>query len=386
MDGKSLAAACMLALFALCMQAACAFCEANAYTYGGSEDDALLGLAVSGDGRVAMVGYTNSADGTLADRTKVGRSGWALCTDLEGNVLWSFVSRLGVHDSMAEPVFHADGSVTVVLEAEPDDGMELEVIRIDREGGVVSRKTMRRSSREEPYVMLVSAHAQEGYVVRAANDKAETLSYLLYDYEGRLLKEYAPEEWQKGGIAMAASEGHTIRNTDDAGVLYARDAQGRETALCEAYALYPQQGVSGGLLGGRYNSLISLEDGGAAGCGWVLSGTESGAPRPGRITRWDAQGNPVFDMWLEIGQLSSLVKIQGGYAAVLCPEETGPRYEPLDYSLVYFDENGILRGRETLAPAEECIMRAAPDGTLVILQRYYENGQGNARMMVVDAL
>ena len=192
MSGKRLFAACVLALFALCMQAACAFCQMRTYVYGGSEDDALLEMAVGGDGRVVMTGYTNSADGTLADRTRVGRSGWALCVDLDGHVLWSFVSRLGMHDSMAQPVFHEDGSVTVVLEAEPDDGMELEVIRLGRGGEVVSRKTMIRSSSEAPYVMLVGAHAQEGYVVRAANDKAETIGYSLYDYDGRLIKEYAP--------------------------------------------------------------------------------------------------------------------------------------------------------------------------------------------------
>lgn len=385
MNEKRFAAACMLALLVLCMQAAVSLGQMRSYVYGGNEDDALGEMAVSGDGRVVMTGYTNSADGTLSDRTKVGRSGWALCVDLEGDVLWSFVSRLGVHDSMAQPVFHEDGSVTLVLEAEPDDGMELEAIRLSREGEVVSRKTMRKRSGEEAYVTLVSTHEREGYAVCAANEKAETLRYALYDYDGNLRGEYTSEEWMSGGAAMTVAAEHVIRHKEGAGVLYRVDEQGNETALCEVYETYPQAGVNGGLLGGRYQALISMEDGGAAGCGWVLHGTKSSDPRPGRITRWDAQGKTVFDMWLEIGQLSDLVKAKDGYAAILYPEEEGPRTEPIPYSLAYFDERGIYRGKTQLETGEDCAMKSAPDGTLIILQRFYEDGQGDVRMTVVDA-
>lgn len=386
MSGKRFIAACVLAVFVLFMQAASSLAQLRTYTFGGSEDDALSELAIASDGRIVMTGYTNSSDGTLADRTKVGRSGWMLCVDPEGNVLWSFVSRLGVHDSMAQPVFHDDGSVTVVLEAEPDGGMELEAIRLDREGKVISRKTMRKRNGEEMYVMLVDTHEREGYAVSAANERAEIIRYALYDYDGSLLGEYTSEEWMSEGSVMAVSSEHVIRRTMDAGVLYRMGDQGEETALGKVYEIYPQAGINGGLLGGRYNSLISLDDGGAAGCGWVLSGTKSGDPRPGRITRWDAQGKTAFDMWLQIGQLSDLVKIKGGYAAILHPEADEPRTEPMPYSLAYFDERGIYRGKVELAAGEDCAMKGAPDGTLIILQRFYKDGQGDVRMTVVDAL
>ena len=65
----------------------CARALAQAYTYGGSGSDALDELAVSGDGRIVMTGYTNSSDGTLASRTKTGRSGWVLCVDAQGNAV-----------------------------------------------------------------------------------------------------------------------------------------------------------------------------------------------------------------------------------------------------------------------------------------------------------
>ena len=120
----------------------CARALAQAYTYGGSGSDALDELAVSGDGRIVMTGYTNSSDGTLASRTKTGRSGWVLCVDAQGNVLWSFCSRRGTHDIMSSPVCHEDGSVTVILEAEDDTGTKKELIRLSRDGEVMHRSIM----------------------------------------------------------------------------------------------------------------------------------------------------------------------------------------------------------------------------------------------------
>lgn len=65
------------------------------YIFGGSKNEILNGVAVSEDDRILMTGYTASSDGTLAGRTKEGHSGWALCVDRNGNVLFSFCSRRG---------------------------------------------------------------------------------------------------------------------------------------------------------------------------------------------------------------------------------------------------------------------------------------------------
>ena len=85
----------MTVLCLLVMMAAQACGEARTYTYGGSGEDVLSDIAVSAEGRIALAGYTESADGTLALRTKSGRSGWVLCVNEEGEVLWSFCRRQG---------------------------------------------------------------------------------------------------------------------------------------------------------------------------------------------------------------------------------------------------------------------------------------------------
>ena len=93
-------------LLLLCMVCAFALAEPRVYTYGGSGHDQMSGGAVSTDGRIVVTGLTTSTDGTLSSRTKSGHTGWALCVDAQGNVLWSFCSRLGSGDRMDAPVFH----------------------------------------------------------------------------------------------------------------------------------------------------------------------------------------------------------------------------------------------------------------------------------------
>ena len=134
--------------------------------FGGSGTDEIGDLAVTPDGRVVMAGMTSSSDGTLSDRTRSGQSGWVALVDLQGNTCWNFCSRYGSNDRMKAPVVHADGTITVLLETKGGVYDQVELIRLDAAGNVLSRK---------PFVQLTqegSAYAPEepgvfcgGYVI-----------------------------------------------------------------------------------------------------------------------------------------------------------------------------------------------------------------------------
>ena len=100
----------------LCALAHGAIAETRSFTYGGSGHDILYEAAVSADGRIVLTGTTDSDDGTLSSRTKTGRSGWALCIDAEGHILWNYCTRIGSYDTLRYPVFRADGQVSMLLE------------------------------------------------------------------------------------------------------------------------------------------------------------------------------------------------------------------------------------------------------------------------------
>lgn len=381
---KSILAALALAAGLL---AAPALGEMETYTYGGSGDESIEAIAVSADGRILMTGRTNSADGTLAKRTKTGRSGWALCVDGGGEVVFSFVSRLGNHDIMTSPVFHEDGTATLVLEAETDSAQEFEAIRLDAQGGVISRKTMMKTGGGIDYLRMPIQRYDAGYVIEESDDQLNVISRQRFSFDGVPLG--MATDW-KTGVRVAA-ERHVIRIGDGRARLYRIDDAGQEAAIAELFAV-PENGK----LPANYTALVSLEDGGAAGCGWVLDGKTQ--LRKGRITRWDAQGNTVFDMWMETGRLWDLVKTEGGFAASSYPNETTePEYDyhNCPWEVQYFTEDGIPNRRVALEPSDDpisssvgCMLVPLPDGRVAAVQNIRESSDswdGNIRMTVIPA-
>ena len=367
----------------------CARALAQAYTYGGSGSDALDELAVSGDGRIVMTGYTNSSDGTLASRTKTGRSGWVLCVDAQGNVLWSFCSRRGTHDIMSSPVCHEDGSVTVILEAEDDTGTKKELIRLSRDGEVMHRSIMCQTGGDVAYVMIPLQRFDEGYVLLELKEDATPLAYRLYDWDGQAVREL--EGYDENGTVLAMADRHVIRIGNGTGTLYALDGEGNERRLTDVLEVGENN-----MLNARYDSLISLEDGGAAGCGWVL--TDEGV-RKGLISRWDAQGNLIFEMRMEIGRLWRLVKTADGFAAIAYPNETsgldqsGSLAYGCPWELIRLNEQGVVYARQSLGMGASpydanCALAALPDGSLAVVQNVQPDGEDwytDVRLTVIPA-
>ena len=377
----------LLAVMALAagLMAAPALGETETYTYGGSGDESIEAIAVSEDGRILMTGRTNSADGTLADRTKTGRSGWALCVDGSGEVRFSFVSRLGNHDIMTSPVWHEDGTATLVLEAETDGVQEFEAIRLDAQGGVISRKTMLKTGGGVDYLRMPMQRFDTGYVIEESDDQLNVISRQRFSFDGALLG--MATDWKTGVRVVAAR--HVIRIEEGQARLYRMDDAGEETAIAELFTV-PESGQ----LPANYTALISLDDGGAAGCGWVLDSKTQ--LRKGRITRWDAQGNTVFDMWMETGRLWDLVKTEDGFAASSYPNETEePEYEyhNCPWELQYFTEDGIPNRRVPLVPSDDpisssvgCMLAAMPDGSVAAVQNFRadsDSWDGQIRLTVV---
>lgn len=206
----------LLTILLLYTLAASACAETRSYTYGGSGHDILYDAAVSADGRIVLTGTTDSADSTLSSRTKTGRSGWALCIDAQGNVLWNFCTRRGSHDTLRYPVFHADGSVTMLLDTSHSGLYEVVWIKLDAQGSEAARKTL--DSRGVPWVVRSSGVADDlsGYMFYAHNKKTTEQLSLLYTFDGERICEtdyiegdYFPEPVLADGTRI------TIENDDD---------------------------------------------------------------------------------------------------------------------------------------------------------------------------
>lgn len=256
----------------LCALSCHALADTRSYTYGGSGHDVLYDAAVSADGRIVLTGTTDSSDGTLSSRTKTGRSGWALCIDTQGNVLWNFCTRKGSHDTLRYPVFPGDGSVVMLLDTSHDGLYEVEWILLDKHGNQIDRKTL--DSRGVPWVVrsggVYDAH-QSGYAVDVLNKKTTEQLSLLYTFDGQLVREmdYVDGEYFPAPVLPDGTR-ITIQNAEelplDVTVTFS-SSSASSTSAPQILRVLPADGSDGALL-------YSKPDDNSAPIGKCLTGIE----------------------------------------------------------------------------------------------------------------
>ena len=361
----------LIAFLLLCLFAAGAAAQPRTYIFGGSGDDRLEDIAVSDDGRIVMTGYTTSADGTLAGRTKTGHSGWALCIDGQGNVLWSFCSRQGKEDTVRAPVFHEDGSVSVVLDSKTYEGTSaMELIRLDAKGEVISRKTMRETVGDN--ALTLDGATRAGYVLSEWEHMAPCLFCGLYGWDGAFIREVSMH-------CVGVSYQHTLYRDENGGALYAIDEQGVEMPLA-SWTRRENEYEYG---------LISLSDGGAA----AIRDMHDDSKEPLRLLHWDAQGDLVCDEQIEglnRGN-TSLCQTGKGLAMAYCLEDSSldDGEEWYSWHLAFFDTQGRQTGTLPIGSAiYSCEAAALPDGGVVAVQPFVVESVGmlcDVRVSVVPA-
>lgn len=351
------------------------------YTYGGSDADWLTDIVAAPDGRLVMTGFTSSSDGTLASRTKTGQSGWVLCTDGQGNVLWSFCTRQGAHDSIKSPVMHEDGSVTVILDYESDAQSGYELVRLSASGEVMSRRNMSEGFgavfiRDDGYAIAQLKSDSPIPQWNAETGRWEGSSpIILFDWEGNRGAELT--DWT-GSVTQAAGR-YAIHKRDGASWLCRRDDQGQEQTLSKIEGSEWQYGE---LVPVLYTDMIELEDGGAAACGWILiKDTEE---RKGLISRWDAQGRLVAEMIMETGVLDHIVRTADGFAASSCAEMGAVEQT---WAILFFDEQCVLRRRvelgKSMTTGNGCALAVLPDGAVAAVQPVGSLTDANAQLTIV---
>ncbi len=341
------------------------------YTYGGSKRDWINSMAVAPDGRIAITGYTKSSDGTLSDRTKTWRAGWVMMLDQDMNVMWNFCSRSGDADHMIYPVFHDNGQMTVVHHTE---GKQLKIVWVDENGEEALSDTVMTVKTEGERISVIGAMA-DGYMMCLTEDYGQKRTFTLFDWMGG-------ELWMLEGPknVQAVSEKHLLCETEEGLFLSVVDSGGLLTTLCSVAQ------IENGDVKRQYASMMSLDDGGAVACGSIWEGT-SPAHAQGILSRWDAQGNLVFEMIVTMGKLSEIVQTQSGFAATcFIQDDLGTSVK---WKLLEFDEKGILCGRRDLYDNESMtaggLLANAADGRLVCAQAVGEYDNEDVIVSVIEA-
>ena len=328
--------------------------ESAVYTLGGSEADVIHDVTPMPDGGALLSGFTLSHDGTLGDRTKTGWTGWLCRVDAAGEVLWNFCSRRGSNDRMRAPVVHEDGSITALLSVQGNKRNQVELIRLNPQGGVMARKVILESLNtqgsclmEEPGVFA------GGYVLAGAdNEPFLRITYRWFDFEGNLIKT-VDRQWDSA--VMAVSSGHIVEVHDGAYWLCSLDERGNDTRLCRLFESNGRDHMARMTC----TSLASLADGGALAC--MRQGMES--ERTGRLIRFGADGSVIWQR--DLGRFTpDEVRVAPEGFAMTGEEQTG------EYRLYWGDETGKLLRAHTLYPVfsyqDSCPMAILTDGRAAV--------------------
>ena len=272
----------ILAIFAIMLLVAMpALAQPRVYRFGGSGLDRLEGIAADVDGQIVMTGWAESTDGTLTGREDSAHVGWVLCVDAQGNEIWSTY----VSDDMA-------------------GGNEI--------GGIT-----------EPMFYEDGSFTARVSIYSAA-------AILRFDKNGTLL-ERSPAQRRLNNELIAKT--HVMRDDGNSGgyQLLAVDPQGNETSIATVR--------------GVWRAIVSLEDEGVVGCGFRGNGSMDSSGGQGVLTRWDAQGNVVFETTLEHNGLGSVARMQNGFVAVSYPLDMAGAW-----NVVFFNDAGDIKGQIPLAP------------------------------------
>ena len=294
---------CTVVFAILSLIALSAIAQPRIYGFGGSGLDRLEGIAADEDGRIVMTGWAESTDGTLAGRDDSGHVGWVLCVDAQGNEVWSTC----VSDDMA-------------------GGNEI--------GGITEPMFCEDGS----FTACVSMYS--------------AAAVLRFDKNGALL-ERMPAQRRANNELIAKA--HVMRNDGNSGgyQLFAVDLQGNETPIATA--------------AGVWRAIASLEDGGVVGCGFRGNGGMDSSGGQGVFTRWNAQGNVVFETTLEHNGLGSVARMQNGFVAVSYPLDMAGAW-----NVVFFNGAGQIRGQIPLEPlglntGMSIPVTVLPDGSVALV-------------------
>lgn len=354
-----------MVLAALLLIAATAWADQDIYRYGGSGYDYLGDIDTSKDGRILMTGHTESTDGTLSDRTKTGRTGWALCVDAQGEVLFSFCSRNDEEAWMDCPVFHEDGSATVLLYSGMGAG-GVEMIRLSPQGEDIWRKEI---IPEGAGGAFYADATPLGYIFSCMDGKGRPSGMMLFDWEGEKIREYDDlfeyfDGRLRGGFLLGGThEERKILRMNDGGeyeTFAALQADSEITTSAE---------------------LRATEDGGV----FMFMGLQPEDGADSRVLRWDAQGELVYDMNIVDGEISDARGANGG---VVLLRGAADGWEGVEVTRL--DGEGII-ARSNFISADDGYftygyLAMLPDGRAAVLGQSTEPGRESDPVLAIAEL
>ncbi|AKA35073.1 hypothetical protein [Flagellimonas lutaonensis] len=133
--------------------------------FGGSGEDTAQAVVKTSDGGYAILGYTNSTDGDIMNKSLAVNDYWLLKLDADGNLLWSKTYGGSKDDRGQSVIETGDGGFAIVGYAMSDDGdgsnnegfHDNWILRLDATGNILWEKSFGFSGHDHSYDVVQTA-------------------------------------------------------------------------------------------------------------------------------------------------------------------------------------------------------------------------------------
>lgn len=208
-------------------------------SFGGSGDDTPRTLIATSDGGYAILGYTNSIDGDLVDKTLEVNDYWLLKLDIDGNLQWSKTYGGSMDDRGQSIVQTADGGyiITGYAMSSDGDGSNNEgfhdnwIVKLDATGNIQWERSYGFSGHDHSYDVLQTSDG--GYffigfldITAARADGYEEKGYSLTrhgvgEFWGTKIDAQGNIEWRRYFGGTNNDRAHAVVQADDGGFVMA---------------------------------------------------------------------------------------------------------------------------------------------------------------------
>lgn len=133
-----------------------------AKTFGGSNEETAQAVIQTLDGGIAVIGFTNSADGDITDKTLLENDYWVLKLDSEGVMQWNYTYG-GSGDDRGQAIIQTlDGGYAIAGYSMSDDGDASNnegfhdnwIVKLDAGGGIQWEKSFGFAGHDHAYDIL----------------------------------------------------------------------------------------------------------------------------------------------------------------------------------------------------------------------------------------
>lgn len=208
-------------------------------SFGGSGEDTPRTLITTSDGGYAILGYTNSTDGDLVDKTSEVNDYWLLKLDIDGNLQWSKTYGGSMDDRGQSVVQTMDGGYVITGYAMSSDGdgsnnqgfHDNWIVKLDATGNIQWERSYGFSGHDHSYDVLQTNDG--GYffigfldITAARADGYEEKGYSLTrhgvgEFWGTKIDALGNIEWRRYFGGTNNDRAHAVVQADDGGFVMA---------------------------------------------------------------------------------------------------------------------------------------------------------------------